>query len=84
MQHLADKEAGIKPDEVGKCERAHWNVGAKFHGLVNGFRGADTLLEGQDRLVYVRNQDSVGDKPGHVLKVFLSHSVEKRLPIWLL
>ena len=68
MQHLHDRETGVEPDEVRKLERPHRVVRAEPHGGVDRFDVAHPFIERVDRLVDHRQQNSVDDERGEILR----------------
>src|SRR5690606_12636738 len=67
VQHLENRETGVQPDEVGKCERTHGMVHAELHHGVNGLRSPHTFHEAANRLVDHRHEYPVGNEAGIIV-----------------
>ena len=64
MKHFHDGIARIESDEVGQLQRAHRDVGAVFHDIVDVVFGSNTCLKTSDGFVDIGHQHAVGQEPG--------------------
>lgn len=66
VQDPHDVEAGVQANEVSKGEGAHGDIGAQFHGLVNVFLGADSLVQGINSFIDVWHEKPVGNEARYI------------------